>query len=194
MEILHKVSYWQFFCRFATKAHTLWQKKLFSQIGLKNGSWFKKLNDNMNLSSFDFHKASNFPPKMEFEQSVKLLYFSLSGNPSLSRASWMRARLTCHRSTLLATYFIHSKKKEKGKPFGAAPFFYWWYSCERFPISLSRLIRLKIDGWPAAAQTLGSPCQMQQDQKRSSATRCIKELHRWLKMVTISNLGSKSFL
>ena len=63
-----------------------------------------------------------------------------------------------------------------------------------FQISLSRLIRLKIDGWPAAAQTLGSPCQMQQDQKRSSATRCIKELHRWLKMVTISNLGSKSFL
>ena len=130
---------------------------------------------NMNLSSFDFHKASNFPPKMEFEQSVKLLYFSLSGNPSLSRASWMRARLTCHRSTLLATYFIHSKKK-KGKPFGAAPFFYWWYSCvcerERgilFQISLSRLIRLKIDGWPAAAQTLGSPCQMQQDQKRGVA-------------------------
>ena len=168
MEILHKVSYWQFFLPLCYESlHTVAKEDILS-------NWIKKwimiqkldvMDDyyNLNLSSFDFHKASNFPPKMEFEQSVKLLYFSLSGNPSLSRASWMRARLTCHRSTLLATYFIHSKKKEKGKPFGAAPFFYWWYSCERFPISLSRLIRLKIDGWPAA-QTLGSPCQMQQDQ------------------------------
>ena len=137
---------------------------------------------NMNLSSFDFHKASNFPPKMEFEQSVKLLYFSLSGNPSLSRASWMRARLTCHRSTLLATYFIHSKKK-KGKPFGAAPFFYWWYSCvwER-EASFSKSV---YHVW------LGSKSMDGQQQLRhlgahakcSRIGRCIKELHRWLKMV-----------